>query len=206
LLSGVLYNSQLTGGRRKLDDVYDAAISKLTDSRGRGLLMTLAALACAGALAACGSSGPSSAAASGGANPAANAGFLKFSQCMRSHGLSSFPDPSAHGGINLDGTGLNPQSPQFKSAQAACTKLLPGGGPGAAHPTARDRALTLRISQCMREHGVSGFPDPTLTPPSSPNGYSQVIDRGGVVLAIPNTINTASPAFTQAATACGFGH
>jgi hypothetical protein len=185
--------------------MYDAPTSEPLSSCGRGLLIALAAIACAVALAACGSSGPSSAAASGGPNPAAHSSLLKFSQCMRSHGLPSFPDPSANGGIQLSG-GLNPQSPQFKSAQAACTKLLPGGGPGSAHPTARAIAETLHTSQCMRQHGVSGFPDPTLKLPASPSGYNQVIDRGGVVLAIPNTINTASPAFTKAASACGFGH
>jgi hypothetical protein len=185
--------------------MYDAPTRKPLGSHGRDLLITLAALACAVVLAACGSSAPSSAAASGGPNPAARAGFLKFAQCMRSHGLPSFPDPGANGGIQIN-NGLNPQSPQFKSAQAACTKLLPGGGPRSAHPTSQAIAQTLHISQCMRRDGVSGFPDPTLKLPATPNGYRQVIDRGGVVLAIPTTINTASPAFTKAATACGFGH
>ena len=56
----------------------------------------------------------------------------------------------------------------------------------------------------MRSHGISGFPDPTDKLPSSPAGYSQVSDRDGVVLAIPDTINVASPEFQQAATACGY--
>lgn len=125
---------------------------------------------------------------------------------MRSHGVPSFPDPSGGGGINLDGTGVNPQSPAFKSAQQACFRLLPGGGPGAQHPTAQEMAQTLKISQCMRRRGVSGFPDPTLTPPSNPNpsDYSLLEDRGGVVLAVPSTINPGSPVFGQAAAACGF--
>jgi len=53
----------------------------------------------------------------------------------------------------------------------------------------------------MRQHGVSGFPDPTLSLPSSPAGYSLLEDRGGVVLAVPSTINPASPTFKQAAAA-----
>jgi hypothetical protein len=32
------------------------------------------------------------------------------------------------------------------------------------------------------------------------------MDRGGVVLAIPDTINVQSPVFKSAAAACGFGH
>jgi hypothetical protein len=168
-------------------------------------VVALVAIACAAGLAACGSQGPSSAAASGGPNPAAHANFLKFSQCMRSHGLSNFPDPSPSGGIHLDASsGLDPQSPQFQSAQQACKKLLPGGGPP-SHPTAQDKAQMLHISQCMRRHGVTGFPDPTTGPPPNPTGYSQVIDRGGVVLAVPKTIDAASPAFKQAASACKFG-
>ncbi len=124
--------------------MHGARISKPRSRPSDGPLITLAAIACAVALVACGSSGPSSAAAS--------------------------------------------------------------GGPGSAHPTAHAKSQMLHVSQCMRRHGVSAFPDPTFTLPSSPNGYRQVIDRGGVVVAIPNTINAASPAFKQAATACGFGH
>jgi hypothetical protein len=56
----------------------------------------------------------------------------------------------------------------------------------------------LGISECMRAHGVTGFPDPTTTPPASPSGYSQVIGRGGVFLAVPDTINTGSPVYRQA--------
>jgi hypothetical protein len=122
---------------------------------------------------------------------------------MRSHGVPSFPDPSPGGGIHLT-PGLNPSSPAFKAAQASCQKHLPGGGPGAQHPSAQAVAQTLKISQCMRQHGVSGFPDPTLKPPSSPAGYSILEDRGGVVLAVPSTINPASPVFKQAGAACGF--
>lgn len=50
----------------------------------------------------------------------------------------------------------------------------------------------------------TGFPDPTLTPPSNPADYSAVIDRNGVLVAIPKPIDTSSPAFKQAATACNF--
>jgi hypothetical protein len=154
-------------------------------------------------IAACGSSGSSSAAASGGANPAGIADFLKFSQCMRSHGVPDFPDPSAGGGIHLS-PGTNALSPAFKAAQVSCHKLLPGGGPGADHPTAQAKTQMLEVSVCMRRHGISGFPDPTLSPPSGAGGYSTIIDRGGVVLAIPDTINAQSPAFKQAAAVCKF--
>jgi hypothetical protein len=160
------------------------------------ILITLAAVTCVVVIAACGSSSNTS-------KPARNGAFVAYSECIRSHGVPNFPDPSPAGGIHLS-SGINPQSPAFESAQQACTKLLPGGGPSSQHPSEQDKLQMLEISECMRRRGVSGFPDPTLSPPSSPAGYSLLEDRGGVVLAIPNTINMGSPVFKQAAAACGF--
>jgi hypothetical protein len=143
------------------------------------------------ALAGCGGTGPSSAAASGAPNPAAHAEFLKFSQCMRSHGVPNFPDPSAGGGIRLDSSsGLDPRSPSFQSAQQTCRKLLPGGGPPRDVPAAQRREM-LANAECMRKHGVPNFPDPTF-----PKG-------GGVGVGLPPGISPQSPAFQAAAKACG---
>jgi hypothetical protein len=127
---------------------------------------------------------------------------------MRSHGVPNYPDPTP--GVDLvkllTNRGVNPASPAFQSAQTVCSRLLPGGGgPGSMRPSAQDIAQAFRVSECMRQHGVSDFPDPTLAPPSNQASYD-VIDRGGVFLDIPNTISTASPAFSQAATACRFPH
>ncbi len=134
----------------------------------------------------------------------ASNGFLKFSECMRASGVPNFPDPSSGGGLQLSSSsGVNPFSPSFEAAQAHCRKLLPGGGPP-TKPNAQAERATLRVAQCMRVHGVTGFPDPILTPPSSPAGYSIIEDRGGVVTAIPDSIDVQSPAFKQAAGSCGF--
>lgn len=54
--------------------------------------------------------------------------LLKFSQCMRSHGVPNFPDPTVSNGmieLRRGGRGVNPQSPQFQSAQRACQSLMP---------------------------------------------------------------------------------
>jgi hypothetical protein len=55
---------------------------------------------------------------------------LKFSACMRAHGLPKFPDPQTSGGgmrLSLDRrSGIDPSSPIFQAAQKACQKLLPG--------------------------------------------------------------------------------
>ncbi len=62
---------------------------------------------------------------------------LKFSQCMRSHGIADFPDPQSGpgGGIRIairarpgQSSDLDPHSPVFQRAQQACQGLLPGRG------------------------------------------------------------------------------
>jgi hypothetical protein len=52
---------------------------------------------------------------------------LKFAACMRENGVPNFPDPQAQGGGLIVGEGIDPNSPQFQSAMAACRKLQPGG-------------------------------------------------------------------------------
>jgi hypothetical protein len=56
---------------------------------------------------------------------------LKFSKCMRSHGVPNFPDPQENGqAIHVGGgPGIDPSSPQVQAAQSDCRSLLPGGGP-----------------------------------------------------------------------------
>jgi hypothetical protein len=174
----------------------------------RRLAITLTTVATSLAVAACGSSGKSSDPPAKSA-AAMRQGALAFSRCMRAHGLTNFPDPNTTGGgMRLQispNSGISPFSPTFKAAQAACHKLLPGGGPFSGHPSAQDKAQMLQISQCMRRHGISDFPDPTTTPPSSPTGSGAVIGRNGVFLVLPKSIDEQSPAFKQAASACNFG-
>jgi hypothetical protein len=53
---------------------------------------------------------------------------LKYSQCMRSHGMPNFPDPTeSPNGISLRLDGIDPNSAQFRSAQTACRSLSPAG-------------------------------------------------------------------------------
>jgi len=58
--------------------------------------------------------------------------MLKFSACMRSHGLADFPDPTvSEGGLQLSlgdkrNSSLNPNSPVFQAAQKACQSSMPG--------------------------------------------------------------------------------
>jgi hypothetical protein len=125
---------------------------------------------------------------------------------MRSRGVSNFPDPTTSGGsvsFSLkSSSGINATSPSFQAAQKACDTLLPGSSAGSAKPPAATETQMLAISECMRAHRVTGFPDPTRTPASTPNGYSGVLTRNGVSFAIPTTIDIQSPAVQQAATTC----
>jgi hypothetical protein len=72
------------------------------------------------------------------------AAVLKYSACMRRNGVPKFPDPDTGAGlpsIALGGSsGIDPKSPQFKAANEACRKLLPGGGRGGSlNPSESDQ-------------------------------------------------------------------
>jgi hypothetical protein len=125
---------------------------------------------------------------------------------MRSNGATSFPDPKAGGGYAFHVRGSS--SPAFKAAQAKCQKLLPNGG---AAPTFSEQALVQlqKIATCMRQHGVSDFPDPERAPKGGlaavhvRSGDRGISDYRGVLLAFPFAINMQSPAYKHAASACG---
>jgi hypothetical protein len=152
----------------------------------------LALIAVVAPLAACGSSSPSSTVA-GASSKYSKA--LAFSNCMRAHGVPNFPDPSSSsGGLDLHagpGTGLDPRSPSFQSAQQACKSLLPNKGrPGPL--SASERRKALQFSQCMRAHGLTNFPDPNF---SGGGARLQVGPASG--------LDPRSPAFQAAQRACG---
>lgn len=174
---------------------------------GRLVAVLLVAAGCALAVGACGSSGkPSSGSGSGGASGSSSAGAgLKFADCMRSHGVPNFPDPpSGGGGIQITpASGVNPQSPAFQSAQNACSKLMPGGGPGRGPVSETRKLAMLRLAECMRAHGLTTFPDPTSSPPSPGAGFGLAFGGPGSFLAVPRAMMN-SPAFKQAAAECGF--
>jgi hypothetical protein len=85
-------------------------------------------------------------------------GGLAFSRCMRSHGLSQFPDPDSHGAIpKVTMQQLGVSSSQVQAAQSACAHLL--------QSTHTQVQLTLSgmldFARCMRSRGVRNWPDPT---------------------------------------------
>src|SRR5262245_31636898 len=160
--------------------------------------LTIGLMAIAPLAAACGGqSGPGVAGAGpggSGASPGSSGhgSTLAYSRCMRSHGITSFPDPDSNGNLALDagpGTGIDPNSPQYKAADRACKPLLPAGN---AAQAAQNRPALLRYARCMRAHGLSDFPDP------SPGGGIQIQQN-----ATPGSaLNPNSPVYKAADSAC----
>jgi hypothetical protein len=66
-------------------------------------------------------------------------GMLKFARCMRSHGVSNWPDPVLDAGGNpefyLDGK-INQNSPQIKRAINACLHWIPSQAQSPGNPVA----------------------------------------------------------------------
>lgn len=88
---------------------------------------------------------------------------LKFSQCMRTHGVGEFPDPNPSGSLTLDGvvngSSLDPDAPAWKTAIAACKDLEPAGFTGHKR-TAKQQKAALKFAQCIRANGMKDFADP----------------------------------------------
>jgi hypothetical protein len=94
---------------------------------------------------------------------------LKYSQCMRAHGVPNFPDPNS-AGLVLLGKGPNnassqsiPEEPGYASANRVCGHLLPNGGTPTSAQLAYIGSQLLHYLRCIRSHGVPSFPDPTIS-------------------------------------------
>ena len=95
--------------------------------------------------------------ASASAQPAGNAP-LKYSQCMREHGMTWFPDPKPGGelGVSMpDGVDKS----KMDAAEQACRQWAPNGGNAPKLDAAALEQVRL-MAKCMRENGVPNFPDP----------------------------------------------
>ncbi len=172
--------------------------SSTSRTRAAVLAATLCTAALALAAAGCGGSPGSGVAqigsttskssATGGSSPAgSSANPLAYSRCMRSHGVANFPDPDSQGRIlitsgvsNGKKTGVDVNSPQFKTAQKACQPKPVGAGQASK--------AALKFAQCMRAHGVPSFPDPE---PGKP-----------ITLGKKAGVDVNSPAFKSAQQTC----
>jgi hypothetical protein len=132
--------------------------------------LALAALIGAG----CGSDAPSETSTAGSTATAASTGAashtstararkltaqekgVKFSECIRAHGVSDFPDPNAEGEYEY---GVSVTPAVWQKAVHACKELEPPGALSGKR-TPKQQTGALRFAQCIREHGVKDFPDP----------------------------------------------
>jgi hypothetical protein len=96
----------------------------------------------------------------------------ELAQCLREHGVPDLPDP-----VIVDG---RPELPAIsnlpsESVELAMTECRPigdrlrtataGSGQEERQPplSAEDLAKARRYAECMRDHGLAGFPDPDST-------------------------------------------
>jgi hypothetical protein len=102
-------------------------------TRKRRPLAALALAAMVGLISACGSSTPTQTDGSAGGTGGTGGGSgttatreqaVKFAECIRTNGVSAFPDPNASGqfayGIPSRSSPLNPSSAAWKQAIGAC--------------------------------------------------------------------------------------
>jgi len=122
---------------------------------------------------------------SGGSSSSASTSeqALAYTSCMRSHGVPAFPEPSSGGEIpkvSLQQLGVS--NSQLQAAQPACKSLWPTVSGTQQQQVS---AQALRFSRCMRNHGITNFPDPG--------------SNGG--LRIPDSVENA-PGYAAALNAC----
>jgi hypothetical protein len=119
---------------------------------------------------------------------------LALARCMRAHGVADFPDPNAQGQTQISGgpnSDLNPNNPTFKKAMNACQSKIPKPTP-AQQAQALQNAI--KMSQCMRAHGITDFPDP-----QSQGGGRVSLSLNG---SPGSDLNPNDPAFQRAQKVC----
>jgi hypothetical protein len=132
----------------------------------RTLVAVLAATASL-AVAACGSDNETPASSNaqgkqGGLDAASKKAMLKFAQCMRDHGVD-MPDPTFdQGGGKVVQRVKGGGEDTMRAAQQACQKYQDQVKPPPVSEEQEKKMKTaaLKNAQCMRDHGVTNFPDP----------------------------------------------
>jgi hypothetical protein len=118
---------------------------------------------------------------------------VKFSECIRAHGVRDFPDPDAKNDFQY---GVSVSPAVWKRATTACKALQPPGTLSGRR-TPKQQSASLRFAQCVRDHGVKDFPDPvngdplidtTKIPSSNRPGGMTILDaathRCGAILGL----------------------
>ena len=138
----------------------------------------------------CGSDGSPGVASVASSTTTAQSGALAFARCMRSHGVSKWPDPTSNGVFDKSKLlQLGVSASRLTAISHTCNRLHPDYGRPQQTITAADQADYLRGAACMRAHGFPSSPDPTF-------------QDNNVTLNIPSSIDTHTFAFKTAAARC----
>jgi hypothetical protein len=165
--------------------------------KSRSALAAIGSALSATVIAACGSSSPQTTTNSGSGPTQAQiqhyqTDAVKFTDCMRNHGITNFPDapgPNGAGGRTWKSAFQN-SSPGFATADTACRHFLPAGGQTqSAPPSHRQIGAMLAFARCVRRHGFTRFPDPNSSGITHP-----MLAAAGIDL--------HQPALVRAADAC----
>jgi hypothetical protein len=158
------------------------------------LLAAFCAVGASIVLVACGGSSSSSSSAS------AYDSALKFSKCMREHGIKDFPDPETApgGGTRLDFKGVNGEGASgqtVKAAQKACGHFQGEGETRELSPQQKAEAedTVEKFAKCMREHGIEV---------KTQIGPGRIVAQIGGPGPGPRGPNPESPVFKAAQKAC----
>ena len=119
---------------------------------------------------------------------------LAFAQCMRSDGVTDFPDPGSNGHFGTISAQLE-DSPRFGTGFNACKHLLPAGG---VTKEQQDFSDLLKFAQCMHAHGVPNYPEPD----PNANPYSVLAPNASVDELKVAGVNPNSPVVSAALQAC----
>jgi hypothetical protein len=149
------------------------------------------------AVAACGSDPQTPASSSqgrkGGLDAATKKAMLDYAQCMRDHGVD-MPDPTFEQGGGRVVQRVKGNEDKVRAAEQACKKYQDKVKPPpmSEQEQKKMKEAALKNSQCMRDHGITNFPDP------------QFDENGGAMMKFDksNGINPNSPKFQAAMKAC----
>lgn len=182
-------------------DAHPKPARSTTRGRRHRWPVAAASAACAMVLVACGSSSANK--TSNGSGSGSYNAEVEIAQCMRSRGVSNFPDPTAAaagqgaGGFSIQRTsgsstitinGVPLSGPAYTTAAKTCHLAA------AAEPpqlTGDQKEAMIAKAHCIRTHGVPNFPDPFF----GPSGH-------GVGLRLPVGFNPQAPAFLHASKVC----
>ena len=136
--------------------------------------------------------------AAGDGKAANRAQAVKFAECMRNNGVRAFPDPDASGSLTIDavlnGSSIDSDSSVWKQAIGACEDLQPAGFTGTKRTAAQQEAA-IEFARCVRENGVSDFPDPTPDSPLVDTNRIPSIAGGGSMSALHAAMKTCGVTF-----------